>query len=112
MDYRGESDIYKALMKKEMILFDYIMTGIKEYINIAMCFRCCKFGHVAKYCGNKEICYNCGKEHITEECMSEMRNCKNCEEAGYSPRSHDARDLRCPIFQRKLKEGKSHINYG
>jgi len=45
---------------------------IKKFI----CFRCQKFGHIARNCTGKIKCKYCGGEHYTRTCSK--RTCKKC----------------------------------
>lgn len=42
------------------------------------CFKCQRFGHIAKYCHNDVRCKNCGGPHDFKSCKEESRKCSNC----------------------------------
>lgn len=105
-------EIFKIFEKVESIVIDYVIVPIKEYINLAICYKCCRYGHVAKYCEHEASCYNCGGKHEGNNCEERNMNCINCEYAEIEYRTHDARDIRCPVYKRKMDEERGKINYG
>ena len=48
--FQTNPELFKWLIKNENLTFDLTRAYIQEYTNLAMCFKCCYFGHVAKYC--------------------------------------------------------------
>lgn len=79
-----------------------------------MCFKCCGYGHPAKYCQNKECCHKCGEEHLAKDCLENdfSLNCPNCRVMGYSETCHSARDPECPVYKRKIGRTRLNVNYG
>ena len=57
--------------------------------NITQCYKCYKFGHLAKHCKNKQKCGNCGNEdHNTASCTNDTK-CAGCGD------SHPAWHIEC-----------------
>ena len=47
-------------------------------LNITQCYKCYRFGHLAKHCKNEQKCGNCGeKEHETSHCNNNTK-CAGC----------------------------------
>jgi len=47
-------------------------------LNITQCYKCYKFGHMAKHCKNKQKCGNCGNDdHETANCTNATK-CAGC----------------------------------
>ena len=84
---------------------------IQEYLPLSICFKCCGFGHVAKYCQKKDCCHKCGGEYSAKDCKEGALVCPNCKQMGYNQLSHSARDRNCPIFKRKLERTRQYVNY-
>jgi len=57
--------------------------------NITQCYKCYKFGHLAKHCKNRQKCGNCGNEdHDTTNCTNNTK-CTGCGD------SHPAWHIEC-----------------
>lgn len=94
-----------------MINCDLVRVYVQEHLNMAVCFKCCGFGHVSIYCSAKNCCHKCGEEHEMKNCNSDIFNCPNCTKMQLAERSHSARDIDCPVYQRKLLRYRNTINY-
>ena len=67
-------------------------------LNIAQCFNCYKFGHLAKHCKNEQTCGKCGeKSHSSSECPNNENKCAGC--GGPHPAWH-------PECNRRDEEGE------
>lgn len=100
-------DIFKWFIKNQNLSFDLI----KEYFNIALCFKCCNFGHVIKYCTGNEVCFKCGQNHQGRDCTEETLDCPNCKRLKLHDRNHTARNPNCPAFLQKIKIHQRSTNY-
>lgn len=107
-------EIAKWFLKKQTIYFDLMKVYVQEHFNIAMCFNCAGFGHVAKYCTDKLCCHKCGaSDHEGKNCNEPKLKCPNCIKMRYKEEDsqHSARDVNCPVYQKRFKNYKSQINY-
>lgn len=106
--------IAKWFLKRQTINFDLMKVYIQEHLNLAQCFNCAGFGHVAKYCRESACCHKCGATgHQGKECTSGELKCPNCIKMKYKPEEsrHSARDTSCPVYQKRLTNYKNQINY-
>ncbi|CAH1107117.1 unnamed protein product [Psylliodes chrysocephalus] len=109
---RGPTDIIKYLLKTGKVYVDFQTIFINEATQIALCFRCCKYGHVSKYCKETTpTCYRCGDGHDGNTCNKDIYNCINCERLRLTPRGHQARDANCPIYNKKMDEARAQTSY-
>lgn len=76
-----------------------------DHINIIQCFKCWRFGHMAKDCKKEEqICADCGGKH--KSCKSEVKSCVNCRFAAEVLKiqsvkyDHAAYDRKCIVYKR------------
>lgn len=106
-------DISKCFLKRQTINFDLVKVHVQEHFNLAMCFNCSGFGHVAKHCKDKQCCHKCGGEHRSKDCTTESLRCPNCIKMKYDQDlcHHSARDNKCPVFIRRLNQYQGQINY-
>lgn len=88
------------ILPKEISLF-YVKSNVDPYVQRPMqCFKCLKFGHIAKTCRSKEHCIMCGLEEHKDndgKCPRETPSCRNCNG------SHKSIDSSCPIYQKHLR---------
>ena len=104
--------ITKWFLKKRTIYFDLVTVYVQEHINLAMCFKCSGFDHVAKYCTQQECCYKCSGEHSSVNCTEKDLKCINCIKMKFENVNHSARDTNnCPVYKRRLERFRNNINY-
>ena len=77
---------------------------------IVQCFKCCRYGHIAKYCRLEPRCGKCGSgDHETRECtvtkefgLNFCVNCKGNPKSGVNC-IHFAWDKNCPVRQEERR---------
>lgn len=104
-------EIFKWLIRNENLTFDLTRAYIQEYVSIALCFNCCNFGHLAKYCKGAVCCYKCGDSHEPNQCTTQVLDCPNCKRLKLNDRCHSARDSKCPAFIQKISKQREYINF-
>lgn len=105
------ANIVKWFLKRQIINFDLVATYVQEYLPLAMCFKCCGFGHVAKYCVKEDICFKCSKKHSSKTCEETEYQCVNCCLMRYTETKHNARDWDCPVYKKKLERTRQYVSY-
>lgn len=79
---------------------------VREYINIARCYKCHMYGHVAKYCSvQKQICETCGdSDHTRDNCKKkEDPQCPVCIRHKRKDVRHSLRSKTCPEYLRQVE---------
>ena len=77
------------------------------------CYKCQKFGHIAKHCLNNLTCPRCSKSHHKFECTEETLKCANCNEshATYSRECKSLIAKQQALIQRRTVERQFRINH-
>jgi hypothetical protein len=72
----------------------------------SQCFRCFKFGHIAKYCkAEKQLCPKCGgDDHKEENCTNTKPSCSNCRG------EHAATSSECQRYKEHQQRIEKTIN--
>lgn len=113
-----DSKTYGLITEKEKLSIGWKSYRFFDYINVVQCFKCSKFGHIAKDCrcdGN--ICPRCTGEHQLKECKSQDTVCANCKYAKEVLKvpninyNHPAYDKNCEAYKRIYRELEQRINY-
>lgn len=94
------------LLSKGRVRIGLIMSRVREWAVVQICYRCLGYGHIAANCKEKEAagraCYRCGGEnHIAKNCKGRIR-CSICKQDG-----HRQGTGRCPAHRRALEEARS-----
>lgn len=55
--------VRKLLRGRDKIYIGWECCRVKDYVDLARCYKCQRYGHVAKVCQNKEVCSFCAGEH-------------------------------------------------
>lgn len=63
-----ENDIYKKALLNGTINLGWRRCKIFEHVNVIRCFKCARYGHVAKNCQNKLACIKCAGNHNSKDC--------------------------------------------
>ena len=85
----------------QKIKIGYMSVDVSVFVrNPLKCYNCHRFGHLTKYCRNKEqkICANCKGQHETKGCEENVSNykCVNCPDGS---NNHSAISRDCPTFK-------------
>lgn len=90
---------------------------IKDYRGVSRCYNCQLYGHVAKFCIQKEkTCSFCsGKGHTMQECQEKKNNktptCAACKRAKKKS-DHSINDKACPAYKMALDRIIERTDYG
>jgi hypothetical protein len=108
--------VWKSLTSEGHIYIDWHSCRVENFVKLTKCFKCQRYGHVAKYCNSEESCGFCtSSEHETKDCphknLPAKHSCINCIRAKFRDHSHHTNAESCPIFKRKLEEYLSSICY-
>ncbi|KAF6197407.1 hypothetical protein GE061_020237 [Apolygus lucorum] len=96
------------------IRLGWIICRVVDHVSVSRCYKCQKFGHVAKGCNRDEICGWCSeKNHSFKDCPTRDQPacCTNCKEAG-RPNQHDAGSLGCPSYRIAIENQVRLTDYG
>nr|CAI5841459.1 unnamed protein product [Callosobruchus analis] len=63
--------LFKRMAKQGTITFDLEVLYVEEQRDVALCFRCCKYGHMAKLCREESYCFVCVREGVEEDVLDE-----------------------------------------
>lgn len=92
---------FASVQLPEYVTLDHWRHEVGIYIPpVKQCLRCMKFGHIAKYCKNNEVCSICAEPHNFKNCNKAKTQCANC--GG----DHVAISAACPIKKQKIEENK------
>lgn len=104
------------LRKKGKVFIEWEACRIKDYVDVARCFKCQRYGHVAKFCTNKtETCSFCAGEHDFKTCKKERKEnakCVNCTREGKTDVKHPSSWRGCPAYEKAVKRHNEQIDYG
>lgn len=93
------------------VLPDYVdLDGWRHDISayvppVKQCFRCLRYGHLAKFCKNSERCSICKEDHSYKVCKTpiEQAKCFHCDG------NHVSISAQCPIKQKKIQENRQKV---
>ena len=81
------------LLNQGVIIYDSYYHCETLISNIpTRCFKCQKFGHIARHCYNQLRCALCAGNHSKEDCTSKDHKCANCN------KDHCAHSKDCEIY--------------
>lgn len=108
--------IFKRIVDAGRVLIGWDSCIVHEAFDIMRCYNCLGFHHTAKNCKLAKACIKCGLEHESKNCQSITESCINCVKAAKSLNlninvNHSALSNSCVIYQRKLTEDRSRVDY-
>lgn len=112
VEIKGET--FRRLIRKKRVTVSMMVYVVEEFSDLAVCYRCSKFGHTGARCTDGKCCNKCGGNHEVRECMERGEwDCPNCKKTGVArrDRQHSASDKRCPVYRRKLDQRVLNTNY-
>ncbi|KAF6197302.1 hypothetical protein GE061_020340 [Apolygus lucorum] len=106
--------VRRVLIQEGRVRLGWLVCRVVDHISVSRCYKCHKFGHVARGCGRDEICGWCAeKGHGYRDCTkrSQPACCTNCQDAG-RPKEHDAGSLECPSYRIAMENQVRLTDYG
>jgi hypothetical protein len=90
--------------------------NIRDFLLVSRCFKCLRFGHIAKFCNSPRQCGFCAStdhESRDYEDREDKRahKCANCTRSGIKEANHHTAENICPIYQHRLQEAINSTNY-
>lgn len=104
--------IHRILKAQGRIYLGWNSTRVADYVPVSRCFRCQKYGHIARDCqAQTEICGHCAKTgHDRKNCPLTRLDpvCYNCP-AGKN--HHSVHAKHCPAYIKEKEKIKDNTNY-
>ncbi|KAF6197390.1 hypothetical protein GE061_020253 [Apolygus lucorum] len=106
--------VRSTIIQDGRVRLGWLVCRVVDHISVSRCYRCQKFGHVAKSCGSGEVCGWCTERgHSFRACTRKQQpaRCVNCMEAGRVDH-HDAGSLECPSYRIAMEHQVRLTDYG
>jgi hypothetical protein len=106
-----DAKTFEIAMEHGKIKYLYQEPRIVDGFTVGRCYNCLSFNHKKEACPakDKKTCFNCGGEHLRNECKQINPTCVNCMRANAEIKSgkkldinHSVSDYKCPCYVRKL----------
>lgn len=112
------AETFKYFMTQKRLYLGWDSYPIFEYVNVLRCFKCCRYGHKAEKCRNKEyVCPKCSGSHRSWECNSTNLCCTNCKHANQVLNmsdiqfNHSIFDKECTVYKREVEKNRNKVKY-
>lgn len=113
-----DADTRKHLINtKEKLFIGWATCRYIDDLEIVRCLHCQQYGHVAKYCAEKDPrCARCAEHHKTDDCPKKACDefkpiCASCKRIK-KPCDHSTGSPNCPTYKAKLEALILNTNYG
>lgn len=106
---------FNKILRKGKVCLNWERYNVRKFLRPLQCFKCYKYGHLAKYCRGIDICSNCrSTEHKHDTCES-ITKCINCDYSNtkYGTKyniDHNVRDKNCNICINEINQNRT--DYG
>ena len=103
------------LLEKGHLKVGWVSCRVRERLEVARCYKCLGFGHVANRCSGPDrsrFCFKCGgQDHRANACKG-TESCFLCAEDGLKGDSvlHAARSTRCQAYKQALQTLRSRTS--
>jgi len=110
------SRVRNYLRERERIFIEWESCKVQDYVDVTRCYKCQRYGHVAKYCSSQSSCSHCAGEHDYKECPDKEKNekvsCGNCKRDKRERYDHSVGSKKCPAYEIAVKRLNEKIDYG
>ena len=111
---------WRHIIQNKHLFLDCSRLRAKEFSLVKQCYKCCRYGHISKFCRNKVCCSKCGGDHSFKDCQTQKTECTNCTHVNNNRKdvnqhietNHCATDKRCPQFEIKKRIVEERTDYG
>ncbi|KOB65546.1 Uncharacterized protein OBRU01_19615 [Operophtera brumata] len=113
---RGDGGAAVQFQPTQAVAVTFALTNLPEHVYldswrhevnvyippVKQCLKCMRYGHIAKFCRNSEVCSICTEGHNFRQCNVDPKNAKflNCHG------NHIAISSSCPMKKQKVEENK------
>jgi hypothetical protein len=103
-------------VKTERIYTTWRSHNIRDFLLVSRCYKCQRFGHIAKFCNSPRQCGFCAStDHESRDCEARedkrAHKCANCTRSGIKEANHHTAESVCPIYKHRLQEAINSTNY-
>lgn len=104
---------FKTFVARGSLYLGWKSLKVTEFFSITRCYRCQRYGHLARDCKSREVCGHCsGEGHERDNCPKIRLNpvCANCPKGKKDHSVHDK--AACSSYQKELLRIKEITDYG
>jgi hypothetical protein len=108
--------MWRALVNSGRMSIGWLSSKVENFTRVTKCFKCQRFGHIAKYCKSEPSCGYCISDQYEtkdyEKKNDETKHrCINCIRAKLRVINHSTNHPECPAACRKREEYINNINF-
>lgn len=107
---------FNKLVKKDFLYIGWRRCGFRESFHVKKCYKCLKYGHLAKDCRFSIVCSNCAGNHSYNNCNSDEKKCINCVDYNLKFKAklsinHSSFDANCECYKKSIANFKAITCY-